>query len=147
MAEVTVADIRHSIQITTPAEKVFALVASAQGFTQWWAEDVQEVGGLVELAFFRKATIYRLRLTGEHAPRRVDWICESGKEWSGTRIFFDLQQNGTGTTLNFAHAGWEAETPYFVSCNTTWGALMFRLKATAEGNGTGPLFLADGMAY
>jgi hypothetical protein len=141
------ADIRHSIQIAAPAEKVFPLAATARGFTEWWAEDVQEVAGLVELGFFKRATIYRLRLTGENGPRKVDWICETGKEWAGTKIVFDLQTAGAGSVLNFAHTGWETETPYFVSCNTTWGALMFRLKAAAEGKKPGPLFLTDGMGY
>jgi hypothetical protein len=42
---------------------------------------------------------------------------------------------------------WRAETDYFVACTTTWGELMFRLKATAEGKTPGPLFSATGMAY
>ncbi len=36
---------------------------------------------------------------------------------------------------------------YFVSCNTTWGELMFRLNAAAEGKTPGPLFSAIGLAY
>jgi hypothetical protein len=40
-----------------------------------------------------------------------------------------------------------AETDDFVACTTTWGELMFRLKATAEGKSPGPLFSSTGMAY
>ena len=29
--------------------------------------------------------------------------------------------------------GWLSETEYFMTCNTTWGELMYRLKAAAEG--------------
>jgi hypothetical protein len=49
--------------------------------------------------------------------------------------------------LRFTHAGWAAATDYFFSCNTTWGALMMRLKAAAEGKSPGPLFVKDGMGY
>ncbi len=42
---------------------------------------------------------------------------------------------------------WNAETDYFVNCYTTWGELMFRLKACAEGKAPGPLFLRNAMAY
>jgi hypothetical protein len=49
--------------------------------------------------------------------------------------------------VRFAQLDWKAETDYFTSCNTTWGELMFRLQATAEGKTPGPLFSADGMAY
>jgi len=40
-----------------------------------------------------------------------------------------------------------AATDYFTSRKTTWGDLMFRLKAAGEGRGTGPLFLRGGLAY
>jgi len=36
---------------------------------------------------------------------------------------------------------------YFISCNTTWGELMYRLKAAAEGKTVAPLFSATGLAY
>jgi hypothetical protein len=54
---------------------------------------------------------------------------------------------GSNTQVRFTHAGWAAESDYFFSCNTTWGALMFRLKAAGEGKAVAPLFLSDGMAY
>jgi hypothetical protein len=49
--------------------------------------------------------------------------------------------------LDFFHAQWRSETPYFTSCNTTWGELMFRLKAAAEGKPRGPLFRRSALAY
>jgi hypothetical protein len=140
-------DIQHSIQIAAKPEAVYALVATAKGFTEWWAEDVTESEGRVELGFFKRATIYRLRLTGEDAPARVEWVCESGDEWGGTHIIFRLETRPAGTLVQFTHAGWRTETAYFVSCNTTWGELMFRIKSAAEGKGRGPLFLAGALAY
>ena len=41
----------------------------------------------------------------------------------------------------------QSDADYFVACNTTWGELMLRLKAAAEGKNPGPLFSAVGMAY
>jgi len=54
---------------------------------------------------------------------------------------------GKNTTPQFGHAGWREETEYFRSCNTTWGELMYRLKAASEGKGRGPLFRAKDLAY
>ena len=65
----------------------------------------------------------------------------------GTHIIFRVEARGAGSLLRFTHAGWRAETEYFTSCNTTWGGLMFRLKAASEGKPSGPLFLANDMAY
>ena len=140
-------DIRHAIQIAAPAESIFPIIATARGWTQWWAEDVMESGGVIELGFFNRTTIYRLRPLTQKAPQRSEWLCESGKEWNGTRLSFELKAAGTATNLHFIHANWEAETEYFTNCNTTWGELMFRIKSAAEGDPRGPLFLASSLAY
>ena len=145
--EYAVADIKHSIQISATPEQLRPLVATAIGFGRWWAADISESAGAVELGFFNRATIYRLRLETDASPDHVEWACESGDEWSGTHIAFHTEATKAGTRLRFTHAGWRAESDYFTSCNTTWGELMFRLKAVAEGQAPGPLFSSDGIAY
>jgi uncharacterized protein YndB with AHSA1/START domain len=142
-------DIKHAVQIDADPSRVFPLVASADGFKQWWAADVSgnEATGPVELGFFNRSTMYRLRSNESRKPQRASWLCDSGKEWSGTRLAFELADQNGRTQLRFTHAGWAAETDYFISCNTTWGELMFRLKAAAEGKSPGPLFTSSGLAY
>jgi hypothetical protein len=142
-----VADIKHSVPIAAKAEAIYPLVATAKGFRQWWATDVTEPAGAVELGFFKRATVYRVKLKTDKAPAHAEWVCETGDEWNGTRIIFRLEAAKSGSVLRFTHGGWKAETDYFVSCNTTWGELMYRLKAVAEGKTPGPLFLAADMAY
>ena len=140
-------DIQHCIQIASKPETVYPLIATAEGFGQWWAADITESGGAVELGFFNRATVYRLRLTVDKPPVQADWICETGDEWNGTHIIFRLETRPTGTLLRFTHGGWRSETDYFTACNTTWGELMFRLRSTAEGKPRGPLFLGGDLAY
>jgi hypothetical protein len=140
------ADLRHRLQISASPEEVYPLVASAQGFRQWWAADITEPAGRIELGFFNRATVYRLRSQSSYAPVEAEFLCETGAEWSGTRLIFHLETAGSGTLVRFTHAGWPADTDYFVSCNTVWGELMFRLKAAAEGRPRGPLFLLDRLA-
>jgi hypothetical protein len=141
------ADIRHVIQIASKPEIVYPLIATARGFGQWWAADITESGGSVELGFIKRATVYKLKLTIDNPSAQAEWICQSGDEWSGTHIIFRLEARASGILLRFTHAGWRSETDYFTSCNTTWGELMFRLKAAAEGKSRGPLFLANDLAY
>jgi hypothetical protein len=141
------ADIRHAIQIPAAAGAIYPLVATGAGFTAWWAEDVAEQNGAVDLGFFNRRTLYRLRMQTEEPLRRAEWKCETGSEWAETRLIFALEPQSAGTLVRFSHAGWRSETDYFTSCNTTWGALMLRLKAAAEGKSPGPLFLKDGMGY
>ena len=141
-------DIVHSIQVEAGPGTLFPLVASGAGFQTWWAEDVSTApDGKVELGFFRRTTVYRLRPVSLKAGRKAVWQCETGQEWNGTRLVFDLEPRSPATLVRFSHAGWNSATDFFVSCNTTWGELMFRLKAAAEGKKPGPLFLADRLAY
>lgn len=109
--------------------------------------DITEPAGAVELGFFQRATVYRLKLVLQKPPLQAEWICETGDQWSGTTLAFRSEPSGAGTLLRFTHAGWQSDTDYFVACTTTWGELMFRLKAAAEGRSRVPLFLASGMAY
>jgi uncharacterized protein YndB with AHSA1/START domain len=141
-------DITHHILIEAPATTIFPLVATGAGLSQWWAEDViQAPDGSVELGFFNRATVYRLRPQTQLAPTRATWVCETGKEWADTRLMFELLPRGTGTGLRFTHSGWRQASEYFVSCNTTWGGLLFRLRAVAQGRGDGPLFRKSGLAF
>ena len=138
------ADINHSVEISAKPEQVYSLVATGRGFGQWWATDITEAGDIIELGFFNRASIYRLRPAIEQSAAKAEWMCESGDEWSGTRIAFQMETTKTGTLLRFAHSGWRTASDYFIACNTTWGALMFRLKAAAEGKTPGPLFTREG---
>jgi hypothetical protein len=142
-------DIKHSIQIDATSQLVHPFVASAEGFSRWWAADVTEdkTSGNVELGFFNRATVYGLHPIQIAAPRQAHWLCQSGKEWSGTRLLFDLAEQNGKTLLRFTHADWQAETDYLVACTTTWGELMYRIKSTAEGKTPGPLFSRKSMAY
>ncbi len=128
-------------------ESIHPLFATATGFGKWWATDITDTGDAVELGFFNRATIYRLRLYSSQPPFEADWMCETGDEWNGTHIRFRNQPSKSGTVLRFSHAGWRQESDYFVMCNTTWGEMMYRIKAEAEGKTAEPLFSRDGLAY
>jgi uncharacterized protein YndB with AHSA1/START domain len=142
-------DIRHSILIDAAPARILPLISSGSGLAQWWAADVTEdrSTGNAELGFFKRATVYGFKPLGDVAPGEVAWLCQSGKEWKGTKLLFQLSPSDKSTLVRFTHAAWLSETDYFVTCNTTWGELMFRLKAAAEGKAPGPLFSAIGLAY
>jgi hypothetical protein len=87
----SVPDIQHAVQIEGTPETVYPLVATAKGFGQWWATDITESQGAVELGFFNRATVYRLRLKVARPPIDANWVCETGDEWNLTRIGFRLE--------------------------------------------------------
>ena len=141
------ADIRDLVQIEVPQAHAYPFVSSGAGFAKWWAEDMTpQADGTVDLGFFNRGTVYSLQLIRSAVPSGMEWMCLSGKEWKGARLLFQLSESKDQTLLRFTHADWEAETDYFLSCNATWGALMFRLKAAAEGKPVRPLFSRNGWA-
>lgn len=140
-------DIVHSVLVSAKTEALYPLVSTGAGFEAWWAEDVTITrDGAVELGFFGRQTVYRLRSAELEEGRKAVWLCETGQEWKGTRLEFELEARGETTLVRFRQRDWARVSDFFVSCNTTWGALMFRLKAAAEGKKQGPLFLANGLA-
>ncbi len=141
------ANIKMSVSIDAPPERVFPLAATPQGLARWWAADVSEREGRADLGFFKRSTIYRLQPVRSVAPSAAEWRCLGEGEWTGTRLVFELTKNDGKTRLRFTHADWKAETDYFIDCTATWGELMYRLKATVEGKNPGPLFSAEGLAY
>lgn len=142
-------DIKHLLVIDAPPERIFPLLSSGEGFAQCWAADVSRVAanGAVELGFSSRTTVYRLEPARMSPPRETEWLCSTGKEWSGAKLRFDLTPNKNGTLVRLTHADWKNETDYFVSCTTVWAELMFRLKSAEEGKPRGPLFTATGQAY
>jgi hypothetical protein len=139
-------EIRHTITIDAPRDRVAALVSTPAGLAVWWAEDVDPVpdSPALNLGFFDRATVYRL--VPRSTPHEVRWRCETGQAWTGTELVFRLQDKGAQTQLEFSHEGWPEPSPYFVSCNTVWGHLMFKLKDVAERGGPPrPLFTKSGM--
>lgn len=140
-------NIRHAISIDAAPTRILPLISSAEGFSQWWAADVYEDGStkIVDLSFSKGSTIYRLDPVAGMPSGEVAWLCQTGNEWQGTKLLFKMTFDGKSTLLKFTHSGWAAETDYFVACNTTWGAIMFRLKEAAEGKGIGPFFARFGL--
>ncbi|MHC4459406.1 MAG: SRPBCC family protein [Planctomycetota bacterium] len=145
------ADILHNITIEASSEIVFEALTTSEGLKGWWSADSEaepKVGSLAVFGFFNRTTVLRMRIDELAPPKRVKWTCEGDvDEWVGTELQFDLEpQEEGGTIINFRHGGWQTTEGIFAECNTTWGHLMFRLKAYAEGKNPGPLFVVDGWA-
>jgi hypothetical protein len=142
------ADIKHSVFIDAPRERVFPLIASGSGFARWCAGEVIEdySTGVIEAAFFNRPTVYRLKPIQNSTSWTTEWMCQRGQDWTGTRLLFELREANGKTQLRFTHSDWKSETDYFVSCTNVWKELMLRLKAAAEGEGLGPACPKDSLA-
>ena len=134
------AEIRHLITIKAPPTAVYETIAKRDRLKEWWTADIEgddSEGGLLQMGFFERSTVYRMRVEKLASGREVAWKCEGSGEWEGTRVHFSLEPDDGQTVLRFRHVDWRQETEYFWTCNTTWGDLMYRLKAAAEGHPRG----------
>lgn len=136
------ADLHHAIEINVSAEKVYEAITTQKGLRSWWTRDsVTEprVGSIAEFGFNDRAALFRMRIDELTPPKRIVWYClGDDEEWKGTRLIWDISPKEEGTTLHLLHAYWRSPSSWFATCNTTWGALMYRLKAYLEGRKPGP---------
>ena len=138
------ADMLHRMQINASPAKVYEALTTQAGLRGWWTGDsVAEprVGSVAEFGFGNRATLFCMR-TDELIPEeRVVWTCVGDvEEWKGTRLIWELRRSNDSTELRFTHGNWRATDGWFATCNSTWGALMYRLKDYAEGKAPGPFF-------
>lgn len=137
-------DMFHQIAIEAPAADVFSALTEEAGLRSWWTGDSScdaAVGNIAEFGFGDRATVFRMRIDELVEDERVVWYCIGDvDEWRGTRLVWELGVDGTTTVLRFTHADWRSTDGWYAPCNTTWGALMHRLKEYAEGERPGPLF-------
>lgn len=133
------ADIRHSVHVEAPASAVFPLVATGAGMATWWTPRVdreeEAASGRLRLHFGDWDGQTVLQREEVEANRRVEYLVVSnneGDEWPGTRLVWELEAEGSGTRMRFAHRDWREATDYFGECNGFWGFFMLRIKELAE---------------
>lgn len=137
-------DMLHQIRIAASAAQVYETLTTAEGLKSWWTGDVvaePRQGTVAEFGFSNRSTLFLMRIEELEPGQCVVWSCEGeSAEWKGTRLVFELAETQGGTDLRFTHAGWASMGGTFAVCNSTWGALMFRLRDACEGKAPGPLF-------
>ena len=135
-------EIRHLISIEAAPEKVYAAVATQAGLAGWWTADSvadDKVGGRAEFGFDKRSVIFRMSIVVLDPPGSVVWRCHGDNpEWDGTTLTWIVEPADGGSRLRFTQSGWRAMTDMVAACNSTWGELMYRLKAYAEGKNPGP---------
>jgi uncharacterized protein YndB with AHSA1/START domain len=130
------ADMIHEIRVAASPEAVYAAIATQDGLRGWWTADTTaepRAGTIARLGFGHRASIFEMRVEALDPGRRVEWSClGDNEEWKGTRLTWTVDPDEGGTRLRFVHGGWRSTEGWFGVCNSTWGELMYRLKAYAE---------------
>ncbi len=135
----------HEVRVNATPAKVFAALTTSEGLRAWWTGDsVAEprVGSIAIFGFSNRATVFRMRVSELVANERVGWEClGDAEEWRGTKLAWDITpEKKKAATVRLVHGGWKNTEGWYAVCNTTWGALMHRLRDHLEGHAPGPIF-------
>jgi uncharacterized protein YndB with AHSA1/START domain len=132
-------DILHRVGIKAPREKVYQALATREGVAGWWTADTQgesKVGGVLEALFTVDGKLigrFDLEVLALEPGKRVLWqVVEGPPEWIGTKIGFELRQEGEYSIVLFKHEGWKEPVEFMHHCSTKWAIYLMSLKSLVE---------------
>ena len=111
----------------TPAQ-VFAALTNVRG---WWSGDIEgDTDRLGAVFTYRYQDMHRStqRITELVPNRKIVWeisnsslsFVKDTSEWDGTRVVFEISENGAKTELRFTHVGLVPEGECYENCSTAW---------------------------
>ena len=132
-------DILHRVGIKSSPDKVYKALATRDGLAGWWTTNTHgdsKVGGLIKFRFSadgREIGGFDMKVVELHPAERVAWqVVEGPQEWIGTKISFDLKQEGDYAIVLFKHTGWKEPVEFMHHCSTKWATFMLSLKELVE---------------
>ena len=133
-------DILHRVGIKSSLNEVYEALATREGVAAWWTKDTQgesRVGGVLRFRFSDPNGVelggFDMKVLELDPAKRVLWqVIEGPKEWIGTRIRFDLRQEGDYVIVLFEHLGWEEPVEFMHHCSTKWAVFLLSVKSLVE---------------
>ncbi len=133
-------DILHKVGIKARAEEVYKALTTRDGLAGWWTTNTRGEGNVAGGAIDFRFSVDGVEMGGCEvkvlelaAGRQVLWQVVGGPaEWIGTRIAFELRQQGEYCIVLFKHQGWKEPVEFMHHCSTKWAIFMMSLKALVE---------------
>ncbi len=129
-------DYTCKLTINAPVSDVYAALTTQQGVAGWWTTDCDvqgHVGGKAVTRFGRSWMVFTVETLEPN--RRVVWKCTDQhahksmnmppEEWIGTRLIWDLTDNGgSSTAVVFTHEGLNEALLCHEMCCGGWDHMM-----------------------
>lgn len=129
-------DILHKVGIKSASPNdAYKALATIEGLSDWWTEDTQGQSKVGEVISFRFGSNggFDMKVLELDPGRRVLWqVTDGPAEWIGTKVSFDIKQDGDYTIVLFKHQGWKEPVEFMHHCSTKWGTFMMSLKSLLE---------------
>jgi uncharacterized protein YndB with AHSA1/START domain len=132
-------DILHKVGIKAPLSEVYKALTTRDGLAGWWTTDTQgagTVGGVLRFRFHTNGVEvggFDMKVLELQPAAQVLWEAVDGPaEWIGTRISWDLKQDGEHVVVLFKHTGWKEPVEFMHHCSTKWAIFLMSLKSLLE---------------
>ena len=131
-------DILHRVGIKSSPDEVYKALTTLEGLAGWWTTNTHgegKVGGVLQFRFSLKESTgsIDMKVLELDPAKRVLWqVVDGPPEWIGTKISWELKQEGDWTIVLFKHQGWKEAVDFMHHCSTKWGVFLLSLKSLLE---------------
>jgi uncharacterized protein YndB with AHSA1/START domain len=134
------ADILHRVGIRSSSlDKVYKALTTREGLAGWWASDTQgegKVGGVLQFRFALNgggAGAIDMKVLELQPAKSVLWqVVDGPAEWIGTKVSWQLKQEGDWIIVLFKHLGWKEPVEFMHHCSTKWAVFLLSLRSLLE---------------
>ncbi|GAA0534532.1 SRPBCC family protein [Chitinophaga japonensis] len=129
------ADILHRVGIKSPINEVYKALTTREGLAGWWTSNTQGEGNKTGdvLQFRFGAGGFDMKVIGLQPPAQVLWeVIEGPEEWIGTKVSWELKQEGDYTIVLLKHQDWREPVEFMHHCSTKWAIFLISLKSFGE---------------
>jgi len=128
-------DILHKVGIKSSSpDNVYKALTTVEGLSGWWTSDTRgdsKVGGVLQFRFGDGG--FDMKVVELQPGSRVLWqVVDGPEEWLGTKVTFDIKQNGDWTIVLFKHQDWKEPVEFMHHCSTKWAVFLLSLKSLME---------------
>lgn len=127
-------DILHRVGINSSLEKVYEAITTREGLAGWWAKNTQGTGEVGAVFRFRfGAGGFDMKVLELHPAKSVLWqVVDGPAEWIGTKVSWELKQEGEYVIVLFKHQDWKEPVEFMHHCTTKWAIFLMSLKSLVE---------------
>ncbi|MFC3108647.1 SRPBCC domain-containing protein [Undibacterium arcticum] len=130
-------DILHRVGIKSSLDEVYKALSTRDGLAAWWTNNTQgesKVGGVFRFsAGGSDVGGFDMKVLELHPAKRVLWqVVDGPAEWIGTKISWELKQDGEYSIVLFKHQDWKEPVEFMHHCSTKWAIFLMSLKSLLE---------------
>ena len=132
-------DILHRVGIKSSVDEVYKALTAREGLAAWWTNNTlgeSQVGGTLKFRFSTAGADiggFEMKVLELEPARQVRWqVADGPAEWIGTRINWQLKQDGDYCIVLFKHQDWKEPVEFMHHCSTKWAIFLMSLKSLLE---------------